>query len=86
MAQYGEGEKPISDGEYQGTQGLSEGSALHLGADMTADTYFEQIGKSANTSLSAGLGEPEMSGISDIHGKPSRSANSVKMPQGMQDV
>ena len=84
MKTYGEGERPITHDEYQGTKNLKD-HAMHLGADDSADRYFEQIDVSANTSLTANHMAPEELGKSDIKGYPNRNANSVKMPMGMQE-
>lgn len=83
MAGYMEGERPITPEEYQGTKGLVE-HAMHLGADQTADQYFKNIGQEKNTSKEYDI-PLEIKGTTDICNRPSRSANNVKQPWGMQE-
>ena len=84
MAGYSEGERPATADELAGTKNLAD-HAMHLGADQTADQYFKNIGAEANTSLTAGEIPLQILGTTDIRNRPSRSANDVKQPWGMQE-
>ena len=84
MAGYMEGERPATAEELAGTKNLVD-HKLHLGADQTADQYFKNIGHEANTNLGAGEIPLEIRGTTDIRNRPSRSANDVKQPWGMQE-
>jgi hypothetical protein len=78
-----EGQRPATKDELDGTKNLKD-HAMHLGADDSADRYFEQMGVEVNTGRERDL-PLELKNITDIHGKPSRSANNIKMPLGMQE-
>lgn len=83
--QYRDGEHAATPEELAGHSNIDPNTrSMFLGADATADRYFESIGTEANTAKERDL-PLQITHTTDIRNIPSRNANSVKMPQGMKE-